>query len=444
MPIYSVRGPDGYIYDIKGPEGASEQQIIAALQQHLLANAPKRGLGAAVGRGAESLLSSVRTGLGVYTGSPEEAVRAGMAREEEIGKKYADQYGLDLLKKAYEEKGITGAGKELVRQVPLAIAEQVPTLATTVGGARLGAMAGAPLGPVGSVVGGVTGALVPSLLEQSGSQAQRRAQEQIKRGEPISIDRAELAKFAAPGAAIEAASTFIPLGGRLVSKMTGIPLGAFAGRSAAQAEKLASERLLATLTKGTAKGAAVEIPTEIAQQMLERSYAGLPLTGPEAFAEYGELAYRVGLLGPIGAVGRLSEKGAAQQDIADRKAAEAAKARGAAAPETEAPPVAPPPAAPETPIEERKFQDITPVPGAEAERRFRDITPVPEPLAPTEEPVTQQAPNVIKMMDDYEEANAQLEPLETALQNAAKAGDTDAINTLLPQYKELRAQLDTM
>lgn len=30
MPIYSVRGPDGRIYDIKGPEGATEQQILNA------------------------------------------------------------------------------------------------------------------------------------------------------------------------------------------------------------------------------------------------------------------------------------------------------------------------------------------------------------------------------------------------------------------------------
>lgn len=446
MPIYSVRGPDGAIYDIEGPEGASDRQVIAALQRHLQANAPQRGLGAAFKRGLESQLSAGRTGVGVYAGTPEEAAQAareGLTRQEEIGRKYEDQIGLDRLKKAYEEKGVLAAGKELARQVPLALAEQAPFLATTLGGARLGAMAGAPLGPVGSIVGGVTGAAVPSLLEQAGSQAERRAQEQIKRGEPISIDRGELAKTAIPGAALDVAGTFIPLGGRLVSKVTGIPLGAFAGRSAAQAERLANERLLATLAKGTAKGAAVEIPTEIAQQMLERAQAGLPLTGPEAFAEYGELAYRVGLLGPIGAVGRLSEKGAAQQDIADRRAAEAAKARGAAAPEAAPEPEAAP-AAPEIPIEERKFQDITPVPGAVPERRFRDITPVPEQLAPTEEPVTQQPSNVVDMMDAYEVANSQLEPLETALQNAAKAGDTDAINALSPQYKELRAQLDKM
>jgi hypothetical protein len=88
------------------------------------------------------------------------------------------------------------------------------------------------------------------------------------------------------------AGTFIPLGGRLVSKLTGIPAEALLGKSAAQAAKLADERLLVTLAKGTAVGAAAEIPTEIAQQMLERAQAGLSLTSPDALAEYGETAYQ--------------------------------------------------------------------------------------------------------------------------------------------------------
>ena len=49
MTIYSVQGPDGRVYDIEGPEGASEKDVIAALQQHLSATAapapnPQRGL----------------------------------------------------------------------------------------------------------------------------------------------------------------------------------------------------------------------------------------------------------------------------------------------------------------------------------------------------------------------------------------------------------------
>jgi len=445
MPIYSVRGPDGNIYDIQGPEGATDAQVIAALQQHLQASAPKRGIGAAFQRGLESQLSAGRTGVGVLGGTPEEAVaaaQAGLARQEEIGGKYEDQIGLERLKKAYEEKGLLAAGKELARQVPLALAEQSPQIAATLGSARLGAMLGTPLGPAGAIGGGLLGATAPSLLMAAGAQSERRAQEQAKRGEPVSIDRGELLKTAAPSAALDVAGTLIPLGGTFVTKLTGIPTKAFFGRSAAQAEKLANERLLATLAKGTATGAAIEIPTEVMQQMLERAQAGLPLTGPEAFAEYGETAYRAGLLGPLGAVGRLGEKGAAQDQLAAAQQAKAAEARQTAEPE--APPTPPAPAAEEIPIEERRFQDITPIPGAEPERRFRDITPVPTQLAPTEEAVTQQAPNVIKMMDDYDTAVAQMEPLETAMQNAAKAGDADAYNTLLPKYNELKSQLDQM
>lgn len=412
------------------------------------AQGPKRGIGAAFQRGLESQLSAGRTGVGVFGGTPEEAAaaaKAGLTRQEEIGGKYEDQIGLERLKKAYEEKGILAAGKELARQVPLALAEQAPQIAATLGSARLGAMAGAPLGPAGAIGGGLLGATAPSLLMAAGAQSERRAQEQAKRGEPVSIDRGELLKTAAPSAALDVAGTLIPLGGTFVTKLTGIPTKAFFGRSAAQAEKLANERLLTTLAKGTATGAAIEIPTEVAQQMLERAQAGLPLTGPEAFAEYGETAYRVGLLGPLGAVGRLGEKGAAQDQLAAAQQAKAAEARQTAEPEAPPTPPAPPaPAAEEIPIEERKFRDITPIPGAEPERRFRDITPVPTELAPTEEAAPQRPINVVQMMDEYEVAAGQLEPLETAMQNAAKAGDSDAINTLLPKYNELKNQLDTM
>jgi len=44
MPIYSVQGPDGRIYDIEGPEGASDAQVISALEEHLASQPkPKKG-----------------------------------------------------------------------------------------------------------------------------------------------------------------------------------------------------------------------------------------------------------------------------------------------------------------------------------------------------------------------------------------------------------------
>ena len=283
----------------------------------------KTGLGAALSQGAESLLSSGRTALEAAFGSPEEAARAGLERGKAMGEKYADQVSLERVKEKYQKEGLLPAAGEAISQIPAAIAEQAPNIAATLGGARLGALAGSALGPYGAIVGGLAGAVAPSLVQQFGSNVERQAREQLARGEPLEISRASAAAAAAPQAALDVAGTFIPLGGRLVSKFTGIPAQALVGRTAEQASKLADERLLATLAKGTAVGAVAEIPTEIAQQMLERAQAGLSLTSPDALAEYGETAYQVGLLAPIGAAGRISERGGARQEVAKRKEEEA-------------------------------------------------------------------------------------------------------------------------
>jgi len=282
---------------------------------------PKEGVIAGLEKGAESTFSQLRSGLGSLFGSGDEAARAGLARGEDIGKRYADQVSLEKVKQAYEQKGLLPAAGEALSQVPAAIAEQLPNLATSLGGARLGAMAGSPFGPVGSVIGGGVGLVAPSFLQQLGGNVERQAQE----GQPVSTGKAALA--AVPQAALDVAGSFIPLGGRLVSKLTGLPVEALLGRTSAQAAKLADEKLLATLAKGTATGALAEIPTEVAQQMLERAQAGLSLSSPDALKEYGETAYQVGLLGPLGAVGRMSEVGGARQQVEQEQALETRKKR---------------------------------------------------------------------------------------------------------------------
>jgi hypothetical protein len=287
----------------------------------------KKGLGAAVGKGIESLISSGRTAIGALTGSPEEAAQAGLKRGEDIGARYADQVSLDKVKKAYEKDGVLSAAGEAISQVPAALAEQAPNLAATFGSARAGAALGSFAGPVGTVVGGLAGAALPSLIQQFGGNIERQASEQKGRGEPIKIDTTAAGAAALPQAALDVAGTFIPLGGRLVSKLTGIPEKAFFGKSAAEVTKLADEKLLATLAKGTATGALAEIPTEIAQQMMERAQAGLSLTDASALKEYGETAYQVGLLAPIGAAGRLSERAGARGEVIVTKQEEARKQR---------------------------------------------------------------------------------------------------------------------
>ena len=300
---------------------AQQMQVGAPAQE---AVKPKGGVAGAFGKGLESLVSSMRT-AGEAIASPETAARAGLGRQEDLERKYADEVSFEKVKQAYEQQGLLAATKEVAGQIPKAIAEQAPNIAATLGSARAGAALGSFAGPVGTIVGGVAGAALPTLVSQFGSNVERQAAEQVKEGQPIEINRAAALGAAVPQAALDVAGTLIPLGGRLVSKLTGIPEKALA-LGAGNAAKLAEERLATTLAKGTAVGAVAEIPTEVAQQMLERMQAGLSLTSPDALAEYGQTAYQVGLLAPIGAAGRVSERGSARQEVQRQKEEEARKA----------------------------------------------------------------------------------------------------------------------
>lgn len=320
MPIARFQLPDGRIARFEVPEGTTPEQAQAMMEAQVneLTATPeqkrKEGLIAGLEKGAESTFSQLRSGLGSLFGSGDEAARAGLERGEDIGRRYADQVSLEKVKQAYADKGLLSAAGEAISQVPYAISEQIPNLAANIGGARLGALAGSPFGPVGSIIGGGVGLAAPSVIQALGGNVERQAAE----GQAVSVGKALPA--AALQGGLDIAGSFIPLGGRLVSKLTGLPVEALLGRTSAQAAKLADERLLATLAKGTTTGALAEIPTEVAQQMIERAQAGLSLSSPDALKEYGETAYQAGLLGPLGAVGRVSEVGGARQQVEQEQA----------------------------------------------------------------------------------------------------------------------------
>ena len=92
---------------------------------------PQTGFGAAFGKGVESTLSQLRSGIGGLFGTPEEAAQAGLERGKRLSEKYADQVSLEQVKKAYAEQGLLPAAVEVGRQAPLAIAEQAPNIATS-------------------------------------------------------------------------------------------------------------------------------------------------------------------------------------------------------------------------------------------------------------------------------------------------------------------------
>ena len=350
MPTYTISAPDGNTYSIEGPEGATQQDVI----QHVLAQNPEAGnppvkeagLFAGVKKGIEQLTSQGRTVAGTVTGDANEAAKAALARNKAMQDKYAEQVSMEKVKEAYDKDGILSAAGEVASQVPLAIAEQLPNFAASFAGAKAGAALGRKAGAgfgargqlLGGIGGGLAGAFTPSYTQAFGGNIERQAQEQEQAKQPINIDTSKAALTAAPQAVLDVASDRILLGGKMFGKMIGVPENLLFQGGAEGVEKLAKERFLTTIAKGTATGVAGEIPTEVTQQMLERYQAGLPLASKEAFKEYGDTAYAVGLLGPLGAAGRFGDKSGAKEQVQQKVMEQRREADAAAAAAAPKPP----------------------------------------------------------------------------------------------------------
>jgi hypothetical protein len=413
----------------------------------------KKGLLAAGERGARGLIGSLQTGIESLLPEENAAANAaikGVQRQEQIAQEIEAPASLDRVKEAYRKKGFLSAAGEAASQIPGAIAEQVPQLGAIVAGGRAGAIAG----PWGALIGA---AAVP-LAQFYGSNLQRQAAEQISTGTPVDVDRGKAAIAAAPQAALDLVQQRLLFGSKLFSKALGIPETTLAKQSAAQVEKLAQEKLLPTLLKGTAKGVAAEIPTEIGQQMIERAQAGLSLTSPDALAEYGETAYQVGLLGPLGAVGRISDKNAARAEIAGKEAADAAILADqqnqvvppvlpvtGMAPVTPGAPIATPPATVPTLFEP------TELPGQLTPDEVAGQTLAGKPVVTEALPLEQQRISELErniealVQQNTPEALAQAETLKQQLPESPQAKVTrlgEEMMTLERKYKALEAQRD--
>ena len=338
MAIYTVEAIDGHTYTLEAPDGISTDALSNAFYaQNPEAAKPfvkESGVVAGVKKGIEQLVSQGQTAAGVATGDTNEAAKAALARNQAMDKKYADQVSFQKVLDAYKNNGLLSGAGEAISQVPLAIAEQAPNLAATFAGAKLGAKTGSTLGAVGGargrvlggIAGGLAGTFAPSYVQSLAGNVERQAQEQETAGQPIDINTGKAAATAIPQAALDVVSDRILLGGKLFGKMIGIPEKVLFKDGLETAEKLAKERFLTTIAKGTATGAAGEIPTEVAQQALERYQAGLSLTSPDALREYGDTAYQVGLLGPLGAAGRFAEKSGAKAEVQQNESEQQAAA----------------------------------------------------------------------------------------------------------------------
>lgn len=336
MPVYRVEIPGQGTFRVESPSELSDAQAYqAAMRQSSTMQpvVPQEGIGSAFVGGAKRFGSALQT-TGESFFDPVGAAKRGLERQEQIGQEYAPAANWEKVKQAYAERGLLPAAGEVLSQIPGAFAEQLPNIATTLASAKAGAMAGTAVAPgIGTIVGGVGGAALPSLAQLFGSNIERQAE-----AGATDISRGRALAAAAPGAALEVAATFIPLGRTIVGKLLGPAAEkALATGTNEAIERLAKESLLGVVGRGAAVGTLAEIPTEVAQQILERAQAGLSLTTPDALAEYGQAAYGAGLVGaPFGTIGRIGQRSVARGKEEERASEERKLEESIAAAETKA------------------------------------------------------------------------------------------------------------
>lgn len=292
-------------FDIAGAraEGYSDDEIISHLDRGVTGGVMESLIG-----GAKRLGSSTLTGLAAPFGA-EEAALKGIERGAGITERPGAS--LDEVKRKYAEEGFFPAAREAISQIPAGLAEQVPFIGEMAAGARLGAAFTPPVlpivGPLAKPIGGILGGLAGPFIAQSGTNVERQAQVQQEAGKPLDVSLGKAYGYALPSAALDVASMRFGLG-----KLLGIgerELGT------AAANRIAKETVLEASVKGVGKTALSELPTEVAQQMLERAQAGLDLTSPDAIKEYTDVAYQAALLSPLGGASRVMERSDAQQQV---------------------------------------------------------------------------------------------------------------------------------
>ena len=136
-----------------------QQGMVAPAQPPQEATA---GVGEAFIGGAKRIGSDIITGVTAPFVGGEEAAQKGIARQEQITERPGAS--LEEVQKKYKEEGAWPAIKEAISQIPSAITEQAPFLATMWAGGKAGvALPGTPQTKV--VTGFIGAALAPFLAQ---------------------------------------------------------------------------------------------------------------------------------------------------------------------------------------------------------------------------------------------------------------------------------------
>ena len=233
-------------------------------------------LGTSVGAGVDILqqgLYSAAEGVGesLDVDFLKEFGREGVERQKE---ELAEATGLQQFR---EIGGVGDTAEFAIEQIGQQIPIMAPMLAGSIAGAKIGAGLGTPGGPIGAglggFIGGVAGGALASIPLFYG---QNRERQKEVSGAVQSEGAAALT--AIPQAALESVIGALTLG---VGKL---------GAPALTNALYSGGGLLTRAARGFGGGALVEMPTEIGQQALERTQAGLEVFSEDAIPEYVDAA----------------------------------------------------------------------------------------------------------------------------------------------------------
>lgn len=308
MPTYTVTAPNGSSYTVTAPEGATEQQVLAYVQRHVAESEKQVGF---FGAAKEAALTLPRKGLeaaefafGTSPETREALIKAGTPEGQ-----YTNFADINDVGSFVDWAKQTAGSTVGYMTAPAVAAGAAMALPEVLGGAAL----------AGTVGTGVLGAqyLTDNLSRQA--ETQQAAIERGEAPEETSLGEAALAAAGQTTLDVVGLKFFKPVFKAFPA--VGKLLGTEGEEVSAQTVKDLVEGYKANkftvkngIVTGMAKGAAFEIPQEIAQQALERWQAGLSLTDKDAQDEFVAVAAGAALGGSVlGSVTGVSKNAKSRQ-----------------------------------------------------------------------------------------------------------------------------------
>ena len=407
--LYTVNAPNGKRYQLEGPEGATQEQLLLALSEFVpeaLIKEPAStqdttGFTAAAAAGWERLKGEAALTAGKAGLLDEaEAQRIYEEREKAAQKRFTPTED-DWATSPWQKLKETAGGSLPYMALPAAVG--------------IGAAVAAPSAIAGAAGAGLAG--LASLGQFTGSNLAR----QVEQGKTLEEASGATAVAAAiPQAALDVISLrMLPGIGRI--------FGA-AGKEVTEetAKAIASQTLkqkALDYTLATGKTMGVEGLTEAGQQVLERMQAGLNITDPQARDEYFEsFIGGAALAGVISPAGRYVERGRIEREgkrlEGERRKQEAADAAAIKA------------------EEDRKAQAF------EQQNLFAGMGAPEENVLVQGPPVGQFGATTPEPEQDI--LNRQLEQLQGALAVASEQGDQNRANQITDRIADVQDRLRSL